>query len=164
MGNKLFYSIGILLFLYSLAACKGNKMKDGTDLNCANILKSKIMTINAGDSIDLDLDCLDFDRVIILSNEVARAKLSEELSLSKESKEKIFDKDYEHWSIVWLNGSLLAEKIDFSPKYLMLDNLVGSAGYLVIERDSLQKLSVEFTGDFFVGTKDSIRDVKLLKK
>jgi|SRR5690606_734991 len=152
--------------LFLLIGCGSPSSNDLSRTECVKDITERIENVQINDTLNFNLDCIEFDKVIIMSHEINSQFLFNEIKLSKDSQDKIKTKtdDYNNhnWAIAWVNDSTLVNKIEFSPTTLMLDNLVGGKGYTAIDRAALSPLLVISTDQVFVSTQDTILDVKAI--
>jgi len=155
------YLMIITIILSVLVSCNQKSSKNEFSSTSLKKINEQINSIKEGDTLDLNLTDINFDKVILLSHEINKNQLRKEIS-SKESDNQIFTLKHGNWGIAWLKDSLVIHHIDFSPEKLMFDNVVGGDGYAIITKNELKKMLIIQNPEKFVNSDSMVLDVKVL--
>ena len=120
MSSKRYVILKILLSLITIFLINcANNGKDNTIYKCVIELENKIKLSNPGDTLDLNLECIKFDHVVILSHEINEKFLQKEIEILNFNQIRKYNSKDGNWSLMWVKDSIIVAQINFSPTFLM---------------------------------------------
>lgn len=154
--RTLFYFAIILLS--STISCKQKKVSVIEEIKQVS---EQINRLNVGDTLDLSLSTISFDKVVFLSHEVNWSLLKEEVSITNATDWQTFKSNYGNWAVVWINDYSVVAMVEFPQDRIMFNRIVGGDGYNVIEKSNLKPmLVVNSPNDKFLNSDNNILEIE----
>lgn len=157
----------IILGVSFLFSCSNTNQetKKGNRPGCVITLEKELQGSKVGQIIDLNIGCITYDKIVILSDEVNFTFLSKEVNLEENSigllNENSSLERSGTWSIIYLQNDKILSIVDFDHKALRMNNLVNNNGYGIFEKKQLKKITVIKTEDVFMDKRNTpVYDVK----
>lgn len=153
----LFYLVAIILLATGSCKQQGDNV-----LGEIKQISEQINRAEIGDTLDLNLSSISFDKVIILSHEVNWARLKKEVFKTVDN-DLALNLKYGNWAFAWMNKYSVVAKVEFSPEKILLDKIVAGDGYKVIKKRDLKRmLVINSLDNNFLNLDKSVREIQLI--
>lgn len=147
-----------IIMLSSTISCKQKRVSVIGEIKQVS---EQINRLNVGDTLDLNLSTISFDKVVILSHEVNWSLLKEEVSITNATDWQTFKSNYGNWAVVWINDYSVVAMVEFPQDRIMFNRIVGGDGFNVIEKSNLKPmLVVNSPNDKFLNSDNNVLEIE----